>query len=68
MASKVWESENEAEETPRVESVTDLGEIADWLGTFRERLDQARGEDRQRLANQVTRWTIRYQQRRSELA
>ncbi len=68
MASKVWGPENEAEDVPRVESVTDLGEIADWLGTFRERLKQAHDGDRERLASQVTRWTIRYQQRRSELA
>ncbi len=71
MASRIRTdvSANEsAVEAPHVDSVTDLGEICDWLGTYRERLREARDEDRQQLANGVMRWTVRYQQRRSELA
>jgi hypothetical protein len=55
-------------DAPPAEAVTDLGEICDWLGTYRERLRVARGEDRQEMAGHVARWTVRYQQRRSELA
>jgi hypothetical protein len=69
MASKIWlDPANRADEGPSTESVTDLAEISEWLGTFRERLREAREEDRQQLADHVTRWTVRYQQRRSELA
>ena len=53
---------------PHADTVTDLDEICGWLGTYRERLKEARAEDRQGLTGDLTRWTIRYQQRRSELA
>jgi outer membrane PBP1 activator LpoA protein len=71
MASKIWSdvSANESVvDEPHVDSVTDLAEICGWLGTYRERLRKARDEDRQQVTNGVTRWTVRYQQRRSELA
>lgn len=53
---------------PDVQSVNDLEEIGAWLGTFRERLRAAQLEDRERLRDDLSRWTVRYQQRRAELA
>jgi hypothetical protein len=53
---------------PDVQSVTDLEEIGAWLGTFQERLRAAKLEDRERLRDDLSRWTVRYQQRRAELA
>jgi hypothetical protein len=53
---------------PDADTITDLGEICEWLGTYRERLREAHDEDRQQLTSRVARWTVRYQQRRSELA
>ena len=56
------------QQEPQAETVSDLAEICGWLGTYRERLKNANAEDRQALTGNLTRWTVRYQQRRSELA
>jgi hypothetical protein len=71
MASTIWvhpAGQASRADEPPADTITDLGEISDWLGTYRERLREARDEDRQQLTSGVTRWTVRYQQRRSELA
>jgi len=51
-----------------VDAVADLEEICAWLGTYRERLRVAQVEDRDRLSGDFSRWTVRYQHRRAELA
>jgi hypothetical protein len=68
MASTGDSASNSSGTAPDADVVTDLAEITDWLRTFRERLREARDDDRQYLTRQVARWTVRYQQRRSELA
>jgi hypothetical protein len=51
-----------------VPTIDSLNEISGWLGTFRERLNQARSEDRARVAAIVERLEARYQHRRAELS
>jgi len=53
---------------PDATLVTDLDDICRWLGTYRERLQQARCGDQAELAAQVTRWSARLRDRRAELA
>ncbi len=48
--------------------VTDLDEICEWLGTYRERLRRARPEEQPELISHVRQWSDRLQQRRAELA
>jgi hypothetical protein len=48
--------------------VTDLDEICEWLGTYRERLRLARPEERSELSSHVRQWSDRLQQRGAELA
>lgn len=51
-----------------VPSIDSLDEISGWLGTFRERLRAARGEDGAGVATVVQQLEARYQTRRAELA
>jgi hypothetical protein len=51
-----------------VPTIDSLDEISGWLGTFRERLRAARGEDRAGVAAVVQQLEARYQTRRVELA
>jgi hypothetical protein len=51
-----------------VGSVTDLSEICAWLGTYRERLRLAKGEEREQLAAGVQILSNHFRQRRAELA
>jgi hypothetical protein len=51
-----------------VGSVIDLSEICAWLGTYRERLRLAKGEDREQLAVGVQILSNHFRQRRAELA
>jgi hypothetical protein len=51
-----------------VGSVTNLSEICAWLGTYRERLRLAKGEDREQLAASVEILSNHFLQRRAELA
>jgi hypothetical protein len=53
---------------PYVPNLDNLEEIAGWLGTFRERLRQARNEERPGLAAVVDQPAARYQVRRAELS
>jgi hypothetical protein len=45
-----------------------LDEIADWLGTFRERLREARSEEHAGVKAVVEQLEARYQLRRAELS
>lgn len=51
-----------------VARIDSLEEITQWLGTFRERLRQARVGDRADLAQVVEKLEDRYQLRRAELS
>ena len=51
-----------------VPAIDSLEEISGWLGTFRERLRQARIEDRPGVEAVVTQLEARYLVRRAELA
>ena len=53
---------------PSLGSMDSLDEIAGWLGTFRERLRQARAGDRPEFEAIVNRLEARYRERRAELA
>jgi len=53
---------------PYVPAIESLDDICSWLGTFRERLRQARGEERVAVALTVQRLEARYQHRRAELS
>lgn len=49
-------------------TIDSLEEICSWLGTFRERLRQARGEERPEVALALQQLEARYQYRRAELS
>ena len=51
-----------------VARIDNLEEITAWLGTFRERLRQARAGERDDLAHVVARLEDQYQLRRAELS
>jgi hypothetical protein len=51
-----------------VPSIDSLSEICGWLGTFRERLRAARGDERASVAAIVQQLEARYQKRRAELS
>jgi len=51
-----------------VPGIDSLEEICGWLGTFRERLRQARADERPRVAAVVDQLEARYQVRRAELS
>ncbi len=51
-----------------VPAIDSLEEICGWLGTFRERLRLARGDERPLVAATVHQLEVRYQQRRAELS
>jgi hypothetical protein len=53
---------------PYVAGLESLEDISGWLGTFRERLRQARNEDRPEVAAVVARLEARYVLRRAELS
>jgi hypothetical protein len=53
---------------PFVSALDSLEDISGWLGTFRERLRQARTEDRPGLASVVLELEARYVLRRAELS
>jgi hypothetical protein len=53
---------------PDLGAVTDLDEISEWLGTYRDRLRLAHPEEQPELTSHVRRWSDRLQQRRAELA
>ena len=53
---------------PHVQTLDSLEEISGWLGTFRERLRQARAEDGAGVGVLVTELEARYQLRRAELS
>jgi hypothetical protein len=54
-------------ETP-VATLESLDEIAGWLGTFKERLRQARADEQTRIAVVVEQLEARYVLRRAELS
>lgn len=51
-----------------VARIDSLEEITQWLGTFRERLRQARTGERDEIAHVVERLEDQYQLRRAELS
>jgi hypothetical protein len=51
-----------------VPAIDSLEEISGWLGTFRERLRQARHEERPQVAEVLQQLEARYQMRRAELS
>lgn len=51
-----------------VARIDSLDEITQWLGTFRERLRQARSGERDELTHVVERLEEHYQLRRAELS
>ena len=51
-----------------VPTIDSLEEICGWLGTFRERLREARAEDRVPLEATVQKLEARFQMRRAELS
>ena len=51
-----------------VPAIDSLEEISGWLGTFRERLRQARVEDRPAVVATLQELEARYQMRRAELS
>jgi hypothetical protein len=53
---------------PYVPALDSLEEISGWLGTFRERLRQARTEEQARVAAVVDQLEARYLMRRAELS
>lgn len=53
---------------PIAPTIDSLEEICSWLGTFRERLRQARDEERAKVALAVQQLEARYQYRRAELS
>lgn len=53
---------------PYVPAIDSLEEICGWLGTFRERLRQARTEDKPGVAAVVQQLEARYESRRAELS
>lgn len=53
---------------PYVVSLDSLEEISGWLGTFRERLRQARSEEQESVAGVVVELEARYVLRRAELS
>lgn len=53
---------------PYVSTIESLEEITHWLGTFRERLRQARAEDREHVAYMVQQLEAHYLTRRAELS
>jgi hypothetical protein len=53
---------------PHVPTLDNLEEIAGWLGTFRERLRQARNDERTGVAAVAGELEARYQFRRAELS
>ena len=53
---------------PYVPALDSLEDISGWLGTFRERLRQARAEERPRVALIVEELEARYVLRRAELS
>ena len=53
---------------PYVPALDSLEEISGWLGTFRERLRQARSEEQGRVAAIVGQLEARYVVRRAELS
>ena len=53
---------------PYVPALDGLEEISGWLGTFRERLRQARSDEQERVAEVVVQLEARYVLRRAELS
>lgn len=53
---------------PYVPALDSLEEISGWLGTFRERLRQARSDEQVRVAAVVDQLEARYFVRRAELS
>ncbi len=53
---------------PHVPTLDNLEEIAGWLGNFRERLRQARNDERTGVTAVVEQLEARYQIRRAELS
>jgi hypothetical protein len=53
---------------PYVATLDSLEDISGWLGTFRERLRQARTEERPMVASVVEQLEARYVLRRAELS
>ncbi len=53
---------------PYIASLDSLEEISGWLGTFRERLRQARSDEQERVAGVVVELEARYVLRRAELS
>ena len=53
---------------PLVTTLDSLEEISGWLGTFRERLRQARADERSTVAAVVEQLEARYVWRRAELS
>lgn len=53
---------------PYVPGLDSLDEICGWLGTFRERLRQARGDELGSVELTIQRLEARFQHRRAELS
>jgi hypothetical protein len=53
---------------PAGKYVDNLGDIGGWLGTYRERLRMARGEQRDDIGLLINRMTARYHLGRAEPA
>lgn len=68
MAERMRHFDQLSRQQAGIGSLDNLDEILGWLGTFRERLRQARDSDRPEYEAMLNQLEARYKERRAELA